>query len=201
MKNFKKVVFILSCISLLFSITFIVQTYAKYATSISGSSDINIAKWDIIVNDENIKTNSNLTNVISPVFPGNSNIASNVIAPTAEGYFDLAFDFSQVDVSFDYNISISVNSNSSVTDLVATGYSVDDGLTQPFDSSQTISNHVNYSDDHSAPVNIRVYIKWEDGTGAMMNNTDDTLATLPDASSQARPAIFDVTVSFTQTPV
>lgn len=201
MKNLKKFIFLLSCISLLISITFVLQTYAKYATSISGSSDINIAKWDIIVNDTNVKSNSNLTNSISAVFPGNSNIASNVIAPTAEGYFDLTLDFSQVDVSFDYSISFSPNDNSSVTDLIATGYSVDGGSIQSFDSEQAISDHVNYSDDRSVPVSIRVYIKWEDGPGAMMNNADDTLATLPDSSSNERPAIFDVNVSFTQTPM
>jgi len=201
MKNFKKFVFILSCISLLICITFVVQTYAKYTTAISGSSDISIARWDVLINDQNIKTNSSLTNAITATFPGNSNIASNVIAPTAEGYFDLTLDYSQVDVSFDYSVAISVDSASSVSDLVATGYTVDGGDMQSFDSSQTISNHVNYSDDHSAPVNIRVYIKWDDGTGTMMNNVDDTMATIPDDSSNVAPAIFDVNVSFTQTPV
>ena len=92
MKNHKK--FILFLIGLCVGILFIifVQIYAKYLTSADGNTSLTIARWNIMVNDLSIKNNTDISNKITPVFPGNDNIASNIIAPTAEGYFDLNFD-------------------------------------------------------------------------------------------------------------
>jgi len=137
MKVFKKVTLLLACISALLSITFIFDVYAKYATSASGDANIPIARWNISVNNVSIKNNSNISQAISPIFSGNEHIASGIIAPTAVGYFDLAFDFSQADVSFDYTISISPSNESVVTDLIATGYSIDNGTIQTFEDSRS----------------------------------------------------------------
>ena len=52
-----------------------------------------IAKWNILVNNLSIKTNTDISNSIVPVFTGNEHIAKDIIAPTAEGYFDINFDF------------------------------------------------------------------------------------------------------------
>ena len=67
--------------------------YAKYISSAYGNTKMAIARWDIKVNNLSIKDNTNISNTLKPIFPGNSNIAANIIAPTAEGYFDLNFDF------------------------------------------------------------------------------------------------------------
>lgn len=68
MKNYQKVTFILSCISLLISIMFIIQTYAKYTTAVSGDTNMSIARWNIIVNGVDVKTNATLTGAIVPEF-------------------------------------------------------------------------------------------------------------------------------------
>lgn len=128
-KNNKKIFIIIFCISLSLIACIIVGTYARYITSASGNANVKIAKWDIKVNSQSIKSNSNLTNLITPVIDSNDNIASGVIAPNATGYFDLNLDFTNADVSCNYSITVS-SLTSSVKDLIVTGYSVDNGTTR-----------------------------------------------------------------------
>lgn len=193
MKIYKKILIFLICISLCISVFSIINIYAKYSTSASGSADIPIAKWNIKVNDSSIKNSSDFSSTISPIFLGNDNIASNIIAPTSEGYFDLSFDFSDADVSFSYSISTSVNEQSSISDLIVTGYSIDNGDTIDFDSSTGITDTIGYSDNIDSRV-IRIYIKWDDSTGSLMDNAADTAAT----NEENAKALLDVVISFTQ---
>ena len=195
----KKFICLLACISALISIYFISYIYAKYRTSTQGSTNIPIARWNIKVNNTTVKNNSSLESAITPVFPGSEHIASNILAPTAEGYFDLNMDFADADVSFSYNISIAPSETSSVSDLVIKGYAIDSDIESNnityFDSSfQTISGKINLADNIKSRV-IRVYIVWDDTSDTtLMNNVDDTQATLEISG----PAVLDVNISFTQ---
>ena len=194
MKNQKKLIIsLIACLICLLSIVF-VQIYAKYLSTAAGDASIKIANWNILVNNLSIKQNTDISSSIIPVFPGNENIASNIIAPTAEGYFDLTFDFTQTDVSFKYEINTSVSKSSSVKDLVATGYSIDDGEKQTFDTfNETISETISL-DSNIQTRKIRIYILWnDDDTTSSMSNDDDTLATSSDT-----PALLHVDISFTQ---
>ena len=194
MKNHKKLLFLLIGILICILLFFIVQIYAKYLTSASGNTNIGIAKWDIVVNDLSIKNNTDISNKITPVFPGNDNIASNIIAPTAEGYFDLNFDFSNADVSFKYEITTAVAENSSVTDLVATGYSVDDGEKVTFANYNDPITDTITLDSNIKTRKIRIFVMWnDDANTTQMTNEDDTLST-----KSTDPALFNVNISFTQ---
>ena len=194
MKNVKKVIILIICLSLCISLILLAQIYAKYLTSATGSTNIPIAKWNILVNNQSIKDSSDISNTIQPIFPGNDNIASNIIAPTAEGYFDLNFDFTDTDVSFKYTITLSANSESSVTDLVATGYSIDNGDKIDFDNyNEDISDTILLTDSIDTR-SIRIYVLWNDDTDtSSMNNIDDTISTNSD-----KPVLFDVNISFEQ---
>ena len=127
MKNSKKIIFLIIGILIVLAIFIVVQTYAKYLTSASGDTTMTIARWNILVNNLSIKNNTDISNSIVPVFEKNENIAEDIIAPTSEGYFDLELNFKDADVSFEYEITTSVDENSLVKDLVTTGYSIDDG--------------------------------------------------------------------------
>ena len=193
MNNRKKVLLLLIglCVGVLFII--LVQIYAKYLTTADGNTSLTIASWNILVNDLSIKNNTDISNSIVPVFPGTEHISSNIIAPTAEGYFDLNFDFSHADVSFKYEINTYVDENSSVKDLVATGYSIDDGEKIEFeDYNSPISDTIPLSTTKKTR-KTRVYIKWNDDTSQTMDNDADTLST-----SSENPALFHVNISFTQ---
>ena len=192
MKNLKKFLFIISCISACISLFFVVETYSRYVTSATGTAKLSIARWNITVNNLTVKNNSDLSNVITPVFPGTTHIAEGIIAPTSEGYFDLELDYTNVDVSFDYEIAISPNTNSSVQDLIATGYSINNGAIINITDNVNITDTV-LKDDTTRTQSMRVYIKWDDTNGTM-DNAADTATTIPDNAS----ALLDVKISFTQ---
>ena len=192
MRFYKKLIFLIACLSFLFSMSNFRETYAKYRTSINGETSINVARWRILVNNQDIRNGSSSTLTIAPTFPGNSNIASTVIAPTAEGYFDLVIDGTAADVSYSYSISTDVNSSSSVSDLIVTGYSIDTGAVTPITNGDTITGNM-LLNDASRVKTIHVYVKWDDGVNATMSNADDTAATLLNS-----PALMDVSITLTQ---
>ena len=194
MKNHKKILLILIGICICFLLFYTIQIYAKYLTSAEGSTTLTIANWNILVNDLSIKNNTDISNSIVPVFPGNEHIESCIIAPTVEGYFDLNLDFSNADVSFKYEISVTSDENSSVKDLVATGYSLDDGEKISFENyNETISETITLSSNINTR-KVRVYIMWnDDDESQTMTNDDDTIST-----SSENPPLLNVNVSFTQ---
>lgn len=190
----KKITIPLCIICFLLCLFFIEDTYAKYITSTNESASMNIARWRILVNNKDIRENSTTNAVITPIFNGNDNINSGIIAPNSEGYFDLIIDATEADVSFKYKIEISVNQNSPVKDLITTKYIIDNGNEIPLErDNATIENTVLHK-DNTKPINIRVYIKWDDSHEATMDNDADTEAT----KQVDNPAKMDVKLSFTQ---
>lgn len=190
----KKITIPLCIICFLLCLFFIEDTYAKYITSTNESASMNIARWRILVNNKDIRENSTTNAVITPIFNGNDNINSGIIAPNSEGYFDLIIDATEADVSFKYKIEISVNQNSPVKDLITTKYIIDNGNEIPLErDNATIENTVLHK-DNTKPINIRIYIKWDDSNEATMDNDADTEAT----KQVDNPAKMDVKLSFIQ---
>lgn len=188
----KKTIYSLLVIfSLTLCVFFITESYAKYLTSTQGNAKMNVARWKIIVNNEDIKNNSSLTTQITPTFLGNDNIAENVIAPTSEGYFDLLIDATEADVSFKYNIGIEVDESSSVQDLKISKFVINEEEFTPADNTYSIERQVLHK-DNSQIINIRVYIYWDDSESASMDNAMDTQATIDNN------ALLNVNLNFTQ---
>ena len=194
MKNHRKFLLLLICICVCFLLFFMIQVYAKYITSTEGSTALTIANWNILVNNQSIKNNIDISNSIIPVFSENEHISSNIIAPSSEGYFDLNLDFTNVDVSFKYEITASAHKNSSVQDLVSTGYSINDAEKIDFETYNTPITEIIPLSSETKTRKIRIYILWNDDEDTQtMNNSDDTLSTVGET-----PALLHVSVSFTQ---
>lgn len=194
MKNYKKLFIFLIILCLTIAIISFVLIYAKYTTSATSQTNMPIARWDILVNNISIKNQSDISATLIPTFPGNENIAEGIIAPTAEGYFDLNFDYNAVDVAFNYTISLKPSEQSSVTDIVATGYSIDDGTKVDFTNfNEDITDTITL-DNPTRTRKIRVYVKWNDDSAtATMDNAQDTESAL-----SGNPALFDVNIVFNQ---
>ena len=191
-------IFLIICTLLIIAIY---NSYSKYVSSISSDADMTIASWKIYVNNQDITNGANLNNVIMPVFPGNNNVASGVIAPETEGYFDVVIDASDTDVSFRYTITTSDNEDSAVSDLIISGYSIDGGERQNVVDNGNgfeISNTILYN-SQDKDVSLRVYIKWNDDSndGATMDNDDDTETTLDETNL----AKVNVNLRFIQVPL
>lgn len=194
MKNHKKFFLFLIGLCICFLLYFTIQIYAKYVTSTKGNAEFSIASWNIKVNDVSIKSNTDISNKIIPVFSGTEHIAPNIIAPTAEGYFDLNFDFSNADVSFKYEITTSSDENSAVKDLVAIGYSIDDGEKVIFETYNSPISEIIALNSQISNRKVRIYIMWNDNSDSQtMTNAEDTLSTVSEV-----PVLFNVNISFTQ---
>ena len=186
----KKVIMLIACFCVLLCILTLQETYAKYTSAVNETTDITIARWRILVNDFDIRSNSSTTNLITPVFSGNANISSGVIAPTAEGYFDIVIDATGTDLAFDYTISINNSDDSPVSDIRVTNCTLNGNNIAI--TNGNVSGRILLSDQR---VNtLRVYIEWYDGTGENMNNAQDTSTTMLENSI----AKVNVNAHFTQ---
>ena len=79
----KKVLFVLACLWLIISFLIIKSTYAKYLSTIDSNANISISAWRIKLNTQDIMANSNFTQNMNLIFPGNDYYVANTIVPGA----------------------------------------------------------------------------------------------------------------------
>lgn len=160
------------------------STYARYATSTTGEANLNMAQWQISVNNQNITENYNTQLSFTPVIEENENVKSGTVAPGSTGYFDIQINPEKVDVSFSYNIMLQLPEDSAVSDLKITHYAIipsgqDDNSIQkiPYTGS-SIENVLKYDNQTSnfkfSPFTVRVYFEWYDGQDNLMDDAADT---------------------------
>ena len=167
----------LACISLLLLIDMIQDSYAKYISSAEANGNFTIARWAFMVNNQDVLNNSNFSNTIVPVFDSNPNIASNVIAPTSTGYFDVTIDSSNVGVSYDEEITLTTGTNNTVSDIIFTGYKLNNNEIVNFTNTTSPTLTTSHMLSETNKVNTyRFFIKWHDGENENMNNTADAEA-------------------------
>ena len=173
----KYLMFVLTLMSIFLTMCMANETYAKYVSTATSTTKSSIARWKILVNNDDVTLGSTSSTLITPIFPGSNDISAGVIAPNAEGYFDIVLDGSNTDVSFSYTITVAASENSPVTELVATKYIINGGNEIAFENGNyAITGNVRLNDS-SRVKNIRVYIKWDDSLN-LMTNAQDTNTTV-----------------------
>ena len=189
MKIKRKIIFFVALMSLFYCVSFMQDTYAKYVSSATSSANLTIARWNVLINNQDVIENSDFSDTITPTFSGTTNIKSGVIAPTAEGSFDVTLNGEDTDVSFTYTISINESSNNTVSDLVITRYVVD-GVEYQYNNSITENILFNAQDKTRE---FTFYVKWNDNEQTQnMNNAQDTQA------ANSGIAAFDVNINVIQ---
>ena len=185
----KKAFLMLACVWFIITFSVIQTTYAKYVTNLNANANISISYWNILVNNQNITENSDISAVMSVVLPGSEYAKSDVLVPGSTGYFDLNIDSSQVTVPFTATISTAINEASSLkTDFVVTGYSINGG--EIIELTDTNSFTYSIGSDVSNTL-ITIYTTWiDDG----LDSTEDTSLGILGGT-----AILDVNVKFEQT--
>lgn len=174
MKIKRKIAFFIALMSLFYCVTLIQKTYAKYVTTASASADLTIARWNILINNQDILQDSDFSDTIVPVFAGTQNIKSGVIAPTAQGYFDVYLDGTNTDVSFSYTVSIDLSVVNTVDDLEVYKYSVD-GVEYTYSGADITGNILHNAQTKTK--SIRFFVKWNDEAATeTMDNEEDTTA-------------------------
>jgi hypothetical protein len=160
------------------------STYSRYVAGTTGNIDILFAKWQILINDQDI-TSENTSNIsITPTIEQNENVKENTIAPTSKGYFDIDIDPTNVDVSFKYTINLNIN-NEEIPDLMITKYTIlpndyEEGDTIEYTTLQEniITNNLIYDNEtenfNFDPFTVRIYFEWYEGEEEQMNDEADT---------------------------
>lgn len=186
---------------------FMSNTYSRYVADTTGNLKMSFAQWQILVNNEDITNNSSSSIILNPIIDENKNIKSNKIAPSSTGYFDISIDPSNVDVSFNYSITLDVI-NENIPDLVITKYAILDVDTTKNDvitykniennliqGSLDIESIATNSDEFIATSNddfektnfnpfiIRIYFEWYEGENENMNDEADTLIGIDDENN------------------
>lgn len=189
MKTKRKIIFFVALMSLFYCVSIMQDTYAKYLSSATENAELTIARWSILINNQDVVNESNFTDTISPVFAGSTNIKSDVIAPTAEGYFELILNGENTDVSFSYDISLDTT-DCAVEDLVITSYQIGN-TTYTYNGTDVVGNIL--LNDASRTQTIRFNVRWnDDALTQSMDNAEDTAATLEET------AAFSVNVNLIQ---
>ena len=205
-------------LTILLLIFILSSTFARYRSTKELELTSNVARWNIKLNGHSIsEAGVNFSSLITPVFPGNTHVAPNVIAPTAIGYFDIVVDYSEVDVSFTYNFSFD-STESLVTDLVVYKYDIYDyDMTDTTNAAQTptssttipdadlsktgtVTGNILYDANATNKLKtIRLYVKWIDDNIATMNNAADTNTTVVQDTTQTHASnSLKVTAQFIQ---
>lgn len=122
-----KILRILFVISLIISLYMISDIYAKYQEQVNTSYQSSVKRWKVKVNDEIVRQNTSLKEIITPNLTGNQYIKDNVIVPGREGYFEFDVDYSQVDVPFTFDFSL--NQSTQLLDFEYYAYVINDGVT------------------------------------------------------------------------
>ena len=180
----KRICFALLLMSCSLCLCFMSSTYSRYVAGTQGNIDILFAKWQILLNNQDIADENNSEITITPTIEPNENVKSDVVAPTSKGYFDINIDSSNVDVSYQYELTLDID-NEDITDLMITKYTIlpddyEEGDTIEYTTIQnnTISNTLlvdNTIEDFSFdPFTIRIYFEWYDGEDELMDDEDDT---------------------------
>ena len=203
----KKFKILLLLISSSFTLGLMSNTYSRYVANTTGDVELVFAKWQILLNNEDITNGTTSTLDITPVIEENQNIENNTIAPSSKGYFDVNIDPSNVGVSFNYKVELKVL-NEDMPDLMITKYAIldkdyidGDEITTTNIENNIINGTLDFDKETEnykfEPFTIRVYFEWYEGLDEQMNDEQDSKIG-NDASINDTKLQIQATINFEQ---
>lgn len=143
------------------------NTLAKYSTIVEDVPTVDIAKWNIMVNNEETIEGQTLTNTIKLIPNDSQTTANNKLAPGQEGYFDIIINPEGTEVSIEYTVQ--VNTTTLHPDISLTQYSIlEDNITKNYENKE-ITGNIELTENSSALTvkekkTIRIYWEWPETT-------------------------------------
>ena len=169
---------LLAFMSLGLSLCFMSNTYSRYVADTTGNVEMLFAKWQILVNEDDITNNSTSSIVLNPVIDKNEYVSNNKIAPSSTGYFDIDIDPSNVEVSFNYSINLDIVNNN-IPDFRFTKYSIinnntnsNENVATPSDELQNVATPTDESQNTATPSDD---INTEENKEVFINITDNLI--------------------------
>ena len=173
-----KLKLLIVCFMLIILVSLMSNTFSKYVSSADGDLNVSFAKWQILVNNLDISDAANSEILFVPVIDSNNEVEENSVAPSSSGYFDIAIDPSNVALSFNYNITFSIE-NDDIPDLMISEYAilpVDDSPIEKISLDNNIIEKDMIYDPQNPfkPFTIRLFFKWYEGENELMDDLADT---------------------------
>lgn len=173
-----KLKLLIVCFMLIILVSLMSNTFSKYVSSADGDLNVSFAKWQILVNNLDISDAANSEILFVPVIDSNNEVEENSVAPSSSGYFDISIDPSNVALSFNYNITFSIE-NDDIPDLMISEYAilpVDDSPIEKISlDNNIIEKDMIYDPENPfKPFTIRLFFKWYEGENELMDDLADT---------------------------
>ena len=107
----KKLLIIISILILSLTIFELVKSYAVFETNIDGEKDLEIAAWQIHVNNQDINNETHTFYIDNITYTNEKKEQVNKFAPGVTGEFILEIDPTDTEVSFKYDLKIDMSNN------------------------------------------------------------------------------------------
>lgn len=196
-----KILLVISSLALTLSL--MSNTYSRYVADVDSNIDLLFAKWQILVNENDITNNTTTSINITPIMEENVNVAENTVAPSSKGYFDIDIDPSNAGVSFDYSINLNIE-DENMPDLMISKYAVldkdyneGDQITTTTILNNTINGTVDYNATAHEPFTVRVFFEWYEGVDEKMDDEADTNIGY-EAALNNKTLLVNASISFNQ---
>lgn len=158
----KKYLMVLAPFFFLISLFFFMEAYSLFESTRVNTSNIDIAKWQVKVNDDMIAGSSSEFTVDEIVWDGSAYVKEGKVAPGMTGYFDIIIDPNNTDTSIRYDVIFDFSH------LDPTQFTIDNiveinnkGIVRT--NSTTYSNIITLAEINNNETNtIRVYLTWVD---------------------------------------
>ena len=197
MEKTKKILNVVFVMMLIITIIVINRTYALFESSVDLTIKMDVAKWNITVNDALATSNSVQSFVIKNLqLEANSKVENGKVAPGSKGTFDVEMDFKDTDVSVMVELKIDDNKMKAYG-LKYNGYTLDDNNI----TLQEISNKEYYfivplttikNAQDSYKLKMSIEFEWENDEN---RNKEDTLI---GTSEERQKMQIPITLKFTQ---
>ena len=203
----KRIKIILILLILSVTLSFMSHTYSRYVVDTTSNIEVSFAKWQVLVNETDI-TDGTTTNLeITPTIEASNNVKENTIAPSSKGYFDIVVNPTNIEVSFDYKVTLKLL-NENMPDILISKYAIvsdtykeGDTVTTTDITNNEITGTLTYDNKTEnfifKPFTIRVYFEWFEGTNELMNDETDTTIG-KDAATNGTKLQIEAALSFSQ---
>ena len=182
-KKKKVLVLILICFILFLILRY---AYSKYINQIDISKDVNVAKWNIKINDQDITEDVHDFIISDFTWDEEAHVKKPKVAPGMKGYFTLKLDPTGTDVSVKYTIKIDETKLREISniDLKITGIE-ENGVKQElnFDEEgniiiEKIKKLEQIKSETDAIDTIRIEVSWENLDTDEGNKNDSEVSKL-----------------------
>jgi len=161
------------------------STYGIFESNLEQSSNIDVAAWEITVNDLSVTNEVNTFDIGDIIWEGSENVKSGKVAPGMKGYFDIVINPNKTDVSFRYDIIYDIDYLSNINKAFkVTKIEELNGNPLILTDKYSYTNIIDIDEIKKGTTHtIRTHVKWEDisdnGDNDYLSGTSDISFEIP----------------------